>query len=161
MIRGIHHTAISTSDLQRSVRFYRDLLGFQEVFSSSWEIGSEVADRIVGLKDSAAQLVMLRLGNVCLELFQYASPRPKPGESTRPVCDHGITHICLDVTDIEAEYERLKAAGMRFHCPPQDVGGGIRDAGGIRATYGRDPDGNVVELLEVKDAGNPLSVRVG
>ena len=153
MIRGVHHTAISTSDLQRSVRFYRDLLGFQEVFSSSWEIGAEVADRIVGLKDSSAQLVMLKLGNVCLELFQYASPRPKPGESLRPVCDHGITHICLDVTDIEAEYERLKAAGMRFHCPPQEVGGGTC------ATYGRDPDGNVVELLETTDPKSPLSLK--
>jgi len=155
MIRGVHHTAISTGDLQRSLRFYRDLLGFREVFSSSWEVGSEVPDRIVGLKDSSARLVMLRLGNVCLELFQYASPRPQPGDAQRPVCDHGITHICLDVTHIETEYERLKAAGMRFHCPPQEVGGGTR------ATYGRDPDGNVVELLETTDPESPLSVKVG
>lgn len=153
MIRGIHHTAISTGDLQRSLRFYRDLLGFQEVFSSSWDVGAEIADRIVGLKDSSAHLVMLKLGNACLELFQYASPRPKPGEPTRPVCDHGITHICLEVADIEAEYERLKAAGMRFHCPPQEVGGGTC------ATYGRDPDGNVVELLETTDPKSPLSLK--
>jgi catechol 2,3-dioxygenase-like lactoylglutathione lyase family enzyme len=155
MIRGVHHTAISTGDLERSLRFYRDLLGFEEIFSSAWEVGAEVADRIVGLKDSSARLVMLKLGNACLELFQYSSPRPKPGEPMRPVCDHGITHICLEVSDIEREYERLKAAGMLFHCPPQEVGGGTW------ATYGRDPDGNVVELLEVRDTGSPLSLRVG
>ena len=154
MIQGIHHTAISTEDLERSLRFYRDLLGFEEIFSSAWEVGAEVADRITGLQDSSARLVMLKAGNACLELFQYARPKPKLGEPMRPVCDHGITHICLNVTDIEAEYERLKAAGMPFHCPPQEV------EGGIRATYGRDPDGNVVELLEVRDARNPMALKV-
>ena len=86
MVRGIHHATISTGDLERSLRFYRD---------------------------------------------------------------HGITHICLDVTDIDEEYERLKAAGMLFHCPPQDVGDGVR------CTYGCDPDGNIVEIVEVS---NPRSV---
>src|SRR5262245_35603432 len=145
MIQGIHHTAISTGNMERALRFYRDLLGFEEVFSSSWQIGSEVVDKIVGLKDSSAQVVMLQAGNACIELFQYQTPQPKLSEAVRPVCDHGITHICLQVTDINAEYERLKAAGMVFHCPPQAAGDGLS------VTYGRDPDGNVVELLEATD----------
>ena len=152
MILGIHHTAISTGDIERSLRFYRDLLGFKEVFSSKWDIGTETTDKIVGLKDSSARVVMLRTGNACVELFQYATPEPKPGDINRPVCDHGITHLCLQVADIDAEYARLKTAGMRFHCPPQDIGG-------LRATYGRDPDGNVVELLEVKDQSSDMNVR--
>lgn len=59
MIQGIHHTAISTGDIERALRFYRDLLGFKEVWSSSWEIGTEVIDRIVGLKDSSARVSSL------------------------------------------------------------------------------------------------------
>lgn len=152
MIHGIHHTAISTGDMERALRFYRDLLGFTEVFSSTWDIGTEAVDRIVGLNDSSARVVMLRAGNACVELFQYATPRPKPGDADRPVCDHGITHLCLQVSDIDAEYARLKAAGMRFHCPPQETSG-------LRVTYGRDPDGNVVELLEVKDPHGKLSIQ--
>jgi hypothetical protein len=35
---------------------------------------------------------------------------------------------------------------MEFNCPPQDL------SGGVRATYGRDPDGNVVELQEGLEA---------
>jgi len=155
MIQGIHHTAISTGDFERSLRFYRDLLGFEEVFSSNWDVGTEMADKITGLKDSSARLVMLKAGNAFIELFQYKTPSPKPAEAARPVCDHGITHICLQVTDIDAEYERLKAAGMTFHCPPQDAGGGIR------ATYGRDPDGNVVELLETRDTESAISLKAG
>ncbi len=152
MIQGIHHTAISTGDMERALRFYRDLLGFKEVFSSSWEVGTESVDQIVGLRDSSAQVVMLQAGNACIELFQYATPSPQPGDANRPVCDHGITHLCLQVKDIDAEYDRLKAAGMCFHCPPQG-------RSGLRATYGRDPDGNVVELLEVLDRGSMPEVR--
>lgn len=153
MIHGIHHTAISTGDIERALRFYRDLIGFKEEWSSTWQVGTATVDKIVGLKDSSAQVVMLKLGDAHIELFQYATPHPKPGETNRPVCDHGITHLCLRVTDIDGEYERLKAAGMVFHCPPQVAGKGFR------ATYGRDPDGNVVELLEVQDGAGALVIE--
>jgi len=143
MIHGIHHTAISTADIERSAAFYRDLLGFEEVFKLNWDVGTQVLDDITGLRDSAARVIMLKAGNACIELFEYESPPPKAGEQRRPVCDHGITHLCLQVSDIDSEYDRLAAAGMEFHCPPQQVGDTLR------ATYGRDPDGNVVELLEV------------
>ena len=142
MIRGIHHTAISTGNLERALAFYRDLLGLDQVSDGGWPAGLEIADKITGLKDSSARLVMLTAGNAMIEIFEYQSPPPKQGDPNRPVCDHGITHICLNVTDIDAEYERLKAAGMVFHCPPQDLGPASR------VTYGRDPDGNVLELLQ-------------
>ena len=98
------------------------------------------------LEKSAARQVMLKSGNAYLEIFEFRSPPPHPADPERPVNDHGYTHFCVDVTDIDAEYERLSAAGMQFHCPPPRLGGGS-----IRATYGRDPDGNVVELQEIVD----------
>ena len=152
MIRGVHHTAISTANLERALAFYRDVLGFQSFFEFSWPAGTDVADRITALPGSAARAVMLHAGNVAVELFEYASPPPRAGDPWRPVCDHGYTHLCLDVTDVDAEYERLKAAGMVFHCPPQDVGMGIR------TTYGRDPDGNVIELQEILDPSSPAAL---
>ena len=154
MIHGINHVAISTADIERLAAFYCDLLGFEEVFKLNWEVGNRALDSITGLRDSSARIVMLRNGNACLELFEYHTPTPRPGQIDRPVCDHGITHLCLQVSDIEQEYARLHAAGMVFHCPPDTVGGGIW------ATYGRDPDGNVVELLEAP-AGSALAVVGG
>jgi glyoxylase I family protein len=153
MIRGIHHTAISTGNLDRALGFYRDLLGFRVLFDFSWPAGTDVADKITGLQQSSARAVMLQAGNAIIELFQYASPTPRPGDPRRPVSDHGITHICLDVTDLDAEYERLKAAGMPFHCPPQDLGMDVR------TTYGRDPDGNVIELQEILSRESPIALR--
>ena len=151
MIHGIHHAAISTPDLERALGFYRDLLGAEVVTDFEWPAGLEVADRIVGLQGSSARAVMLRLGNAMIELFEFHSPTPQAGDPERPVCNHGITHICLDVTDIDAEYERLREAGMRFNCPPQDLGA-------VRSTYGRDPDGNVIELQEVTDQASPVAL---
>ena len=117
MIRGIHHTAISTPNLERALAFYRDLLGLQPIAEFAWPKGTEVADRITGLRDSAARVAMLKAGNAIVELFEYESPSPQPGDPQRPVADHGYTHLCFDVTDLDAEYERLRAAGMVFHCP--------------------------------------------
>lgn len=154
MIRGIHHAAISTGNMERLLAFYRDLLGFRVVLDFAWAAGTESADRITGLDGSAARAVMLHAGNALVELFEYASPSPRPADPQWRVCDHGVTHICLEVTDVDAEYERLRAAGMVFHCPPQEAGMNLR------ATYGRDPDGNVVELLQVRDPDSPLTLRL-
>lgn len=146
MINGTHHVAISTGNLERLVGFYRDLFGFEVFREAGWPAGSALADLITGLKNSEAKNAHLQAGSISLEIFEFKSPKPKPMDPERPVCDHGFTHICFQVTDIEEEYERLKRGGMKFNCPPQNLGG-------AKATYGRDPDGNVIELLEVNSPG--------
>jgi glyoxylase I family protein len=151
MIRGIHHVAISTGDADRLAAFYRDLLGFDILLDHTWPPGTDVADRITGLDGSSARQIMLRRGSAYLELFQYFAPEPVTGDSKRPVCDHGITHLCLQVDDLDAEYQRLSEEGMTFHSAPQDLGGGLR------TTYGRDPDGNVIELHEFP-VGHPMAL---
>jgi catechol 2,3-dioxygenase-like lactoylglutathione lyase family enzyme len=143
MLEGIirvHHIAISTPDLERLVAFYRDVLGFEVIEEFDWEKGDQAADQVTGLKDSAAKAVMLKGGNFHLEIFEFQSPPPKPVDPNRPVCDHGLTHFSFEVTDVQAVYDRLKKAGVRFNCPPEKLG----DLG--TAIYGRDPDGNVIEL---------------
>ena len=87
-------------------------------------------------------VAVLKRPELELELFEFTQPQPARGDPGRPVCDHGITHFCIEVEDIEEEYERLRQAGARPHCPPLDFGA-------AKATYVRDPDGNVVELLEL------------
>jgi catechol 2,3-dioxygenase-like lactoylglutathione lyase family enzyme len=148
MIRGIHHTAISTGDLERAIDFYVGLLGFEVINRFDWDQGTQWADSITDLQGSAARAAMLKLSNAFLEIFEYSSPPPRPADPQRPVCDHGITHIALLVSDLDAEYQRLKAAGMHFHCAP---------TGQLSAIYGRDPDGNVVELMEVAQS-SPMAL---
>ncbi len=149
MIRRIHHTAISTANLERSVAFYRDVLGFEQILDFDWPEGTANMNATHALDDTAGRVVLMKLGSSMIELFQFETPTPRPVDPDRPLCDHGITHLCLDVVDIDKEYERLSAAGMRFHCAPVQNG----DA---RMTYGRDPDGNVIELLEFLNPDDPL-----
>lgn len=156
MIHGIHHAALATPDAGTLLAFYTDLLGFIVVASGSWDKGNRFLDEMTGLQDSAADYFVLRLGSSHLELFQYKNPATRPPGAIRPVSDQGIAHFCLQVTDIEAEYVRLAAAGMRFHAPPVAFGEGMRN----RAIYGRDPDGNVIELLEIMSDSHPFGSRL-
>lgn len=63
VIRGIHHVAISTPDLDRIVAFYRDVLGAEQVYEGGWGKGSQIIDRMVGLKGSSCRQAMLKLHN--------------------------------------------------------------------------------------------------
>lgn len=153
MIHGIQHTAISTGDMERALGFYRDLLGFEVESDFQIEKDSRFSpslEPILALEGVKVRIAMLKLGPHRIELFQFDSPAPRASDPNRPVCDHGITHVCLEVSDIESEYERLRASGMRFHCPPQELGR-------AKATYGRDPDGNVVELLQLSAPAEPAA----
>lgn len=143
MLNCVHHVAISTPDLARLQAFYCDLLGFREINRTGWPAGSEMINRVLGLADSAATTVMLQGPGLCIELFQFSLPHEPVHDPVRPVHRYGLTHICLDVSDIDVVYRRMCDAGVAFHCPPQDFGAS-------RATYGRDPDGNVFELQEIR-----------
>jgi len=145
VISGFHHVAISTPNLPRLVRFYCDVIGFEVIFETSWAPGVPAIDAMMELTDVGAKVAMLRTGNSFLEIFEFSSPAPVPGSLAHRVVDYGLTHICLNVTDVAAECARLSAAGMRLHTQPISIGLPIT------GTYGRDPDGNIIELLEVLD----------
>lgn len=152
MILGANHIAISVPDLGKALEFYRDLLGLKQAGAFGWEENSPDsagAEMILAVKGTAAQVVALKAENLLIEIFEFKAGGPAPQNPERPVIDHGFTHLCFAVKDLDTEYERLKAAGMKFHCPPTMV------AEGVRTVYGRDPFGNVVELEEVEGREDP------
>lgn len=142
MIVGIHHVAISVTDIDRAVEFYTGALGFEVVQTGGWQKDNPLADRAIGLADTHTRMAMLKAPNAHIELFQYEHPEPED-KRARP-CDYGYTHFCLQVDGIQEEYVRLSAAGMEFVGEPVDFGQ-------ISAIYGRDPFGNVIELYEIRD----------
>ena len=143
MIVGMHHIAIGVPDFDKGLAFYRDLLGFEVVQQSDFNRDNPMADRAIGLSGVAARMAMLKASNAFIELWQYTNPPPDDRRS-RP-CDYGYVHFALQVDGIDAEYARLKAAGMTFVGDPVDFGV-------ASAIYGRDPFGNVIELYEIRDA---------
>jgi catechol 2,3-dioxygenase-like lactoylglutathione lyase family enzyme len=147
MMVGLHHASITTANLDRLKAFYCDQLGFAVVMENGWNGDNAQADTIWGFSGSAMRMVMLRTANAFLELFEFAYPVTPERSADRPVYHQGITHICIAVSDLEAEYARLSAAGMPFNSAPQNI------PGLCRAVYGRDPDGNLIELIEPDPAG--------
>jgi glyoxylase I family protein len=140
MIRGIHHIGLHTPNIQRMLDFYHTGLGFEILYEMEWR-DSEAIDDVVDLKKSAGRVVYLRAGNVHIELLEYSAPPPRVAEPLRP-CDYGYTHICFDVTDADAVWERMSKLGITF--PRRPV-----DAGLVKLIYGKDPDGNLIEIQEI------------
>jgi glyoxylase I family protein len=143
-IRGIHHIAMHTPNFDAMVKFYRDAFGFAPPAEEfSWR-NAELMDRGIDTPGSAARGLMLKAGNTYLEMFDYASPPPRAGGAARPH-DHGYTHFGIEVTDIAAEMKRLAALGMSFP-EPEPI-----DLGDVKFIYGKDMDGNIIELLEMAE----------
>ncbi len=141
MIGPLHHVGISTPDMDRAIAFYTSLFGFEVASLGGWGPGNEVRDRQLHATGSAARSAMLQRAGMRLELRAYTHPAGRPKEADSRAVDHGINHFCFVVDDVHAEYARLLAAGVAFDCEPLEV------ASGVTLTYGRDPDGNIIELL--------------
>lgn len=145
MLRAINHAGITVADLERSIVFYRDLLGLSllDVFERTTEdIGA-----VVGYPGARLRIAMLRVpgDDVRLELLQYLEP---PGVPTHPETrDPGTGHVCFAVDDIHALHGRLAQAGFpaRSARPVELTHGPHR---GVIALYLRDPDGYTVELFQ-------------
>ncbi len=122
MIKSIAHASFLVADLERSLVFYRDILGIEQnmtrpkfPFDGAW----------LDLGDSGQQLHLMKLPN----------PDPKEG---RP--EHGgkDKHIALVVDDLDALAEKLDTEGIIFS----------RSKSGRAAFFCRDPDGNALEFSE-------------
>jgi catechol 2,3-dioxygenase-like lactoylglutathione lyase family enzyme len=138
MIERLNHVGLSVTNLERSLGFYRDLLGLEVAALRNFE--GEKFETILGLDGVRGRVALLKGPNIRVELFEFAHPSPKVADPHRPVCDRGITHFCIEVSDVSTMYDRLRAAGVPFHSAPVDF------SGEATAVYGRDPDGNVFEL---------------
>lgn len=138
------HTSFVVSDLDRSLRFYRDQLGFPV----EWEIeddGPELAEN-VGYPDAHLRIAQLLLpGGHRLELMQYLSPQGEQDTGER--CDVGAAHLCLVSDDLAADVQTLRERGVdSFVSPPVTFRGGPDE--GSAGIYLTDPDGITIELFQ-------------
>jgi catechol 2,3-dioxygenase-like lactoylglutathione lyase family enzyme len=148
MITGISHVGISVANLERSIEFYRDLLGMRVV--QEVPMGGANYDAIMGLKGTEGRIAVLRTANLEIELLEFKRPPSRPVESGRHVSDQGISHFAVHVEDIAGLYARLEAAGVRIHSALVHFA-----SCATTAVYFCDPDGNFIEMLQENIPGQP------
>ena len=146
-VEWLHHTGFNVSDMERSLEFYRDLLGLE--VTNDLVVEGEIFEQLTAQKNPRAHIVFLGNGDSrhMLELIQWLSP---VGEPTNLPATNGVglSHLGLRVDNVDEFYNSLSARGVRFINPPA-----VRED----AVYPRpqklclmkDPDGNVIELIEL------------
>lgn len=141
MIKDIRHTGIVVIDLEASLHFYRDFLGFRVV--KQMEEAGDYIDNISSLRNVRVTTVkMTSPSGQMIELLKYHS---HPSEQrTREICEIGISHVAFTVDDLDMEYERLKDTGIQFNSTPQ-----LSPDGYAKVTFCRAPEGTLIELVEV------------
>lgn len=143
MITGIHHFALTVSEMDRSLAFYTGLFGLE--VASDREVERDYVEKITAVPGAHQRLVHLSGYGQRLELLEYKAPR---GETrARPLQDAGSAHVCFVTDDLDAEVARLQTAGVTFRSLPVVTTSGPNKGG--RGIYIEDPDGNAVEVVQV------------
>jgi len=141
---GIHHFKLSVTDMDRSIHFYRDLLGMELLYDALRE-NLPAYDKIIGYANVKIRIAGLKApGGVMICLMQYHNPpmRQRPQDNYY----QGAAGIAFEVRNIDADYARLTAAGVHSRSEPVTI---VREGKAVaKGCYMHDPDGVTIELYQ-------------
>ena len=141
----VHHVKYSVGDLERSLAFYWDLLGFEVTYVAA-RAGLASYDTFMNMRDVRLRVGMLlhRPTGFVVGLVQFRNPASIARELRNNYV--GASSLALQVEDAAAEYERLTSAGVPAMSPPTEI---IRDGKAAAvAFYILDPDGIPIEIWQ-------------
>ena len=136
-------TIKSVTDLDRSMRFYRDILGFTPL--SKLEVSDASSEKLVGLEGLDLHSYFLERDGVRIELLHYVSPGHEDRAWPRPMNRRGLTHMALRVEDLAGMLERIDREGFETIESSRVT----NDAYGSDVVFVLDPDGVTVELIQM------------
>jgi lactoylglutathione lyase len=141
-----HHAGIQVADLERSVHFYRDILGFKVVFQ--WNPQAEYIRTVTGYANADIHAAILQMPNsdVFLEILEYREVNKTPIDTR--TANPGTAHLAFFTDDCEGLYADLIAQGIKAVSPPVTPTIGPNKGG--KAVYMIDPDGIRVEFIQSK-----------
>jgi catechol 2,3-dioxygenase-like lactoylglutathione lyase family enzyme len=142
-VLATNHTSFTVSDLDRSIAFFRDCLGFELLSKAPRDPGT--VERITGVADADIMVAYVQGPGHRLELIEYLAPADRGRLVPRP-CDVGFAHVAFDVDDIEAAITAAARYAVRPLNPPLAIDQGP-NAGG-KVVYLRDPDGVTIEFIQ-------------
>ena len=147
MISEITHVGITVSDIDRSIAFYRDVVGLEYLGRAVME--GEAADLLFARSGCRVDVAYLRRGNAdCppLELIHFRDTDTERQDSS--LFRTSISEVCFVTDDIWSDYRRMRDLGVEFLSEPQPFDFTAEGFGKSLAVYFRDPDGIVMELVQ-------------
>ena len=147
-IIAVDHTGITVSNLERSLAFWRDVLGF-ELSHRPHQTG-ELASEITGVADAEISIAVLKGYGHKIELLEYLAPADRKPIDFRP-CDVGSVHVAFTVDNLDAILNTIASSGWKAAGKPQTITVGPNT--GKRVIYVRDPDGTTIEFMEMPRDG--------
>ena len=139
------HTGITVSNLEQSLAFWQNVLGFE--FSHRAHQTAELASEITGVAGAEISIAVVKApGGHKIELLEYLAPPDRKHVDLRP-CDVGSVHVALTVDNLDAVLSAIAASGWKAAGKPQTLQSGPN--AGKRVVYVRDPDGTTIEFMEV------------
>jgi predicted enzyme related to lactoylglutathione lyase len=144
------HVALVTRDMDRAISFYAALFG--TALKNRGRFGpGPMFDRMGGLVDAQIEGAWLPAGNQQLELWQFHAPISPAEPEQRLHLDPGFSRMCLECDNIDAVAARLV-----------ELGGGLEservENDRCRSILCSDPEGNLIELLELRASSAALSI---
>jgi glyoxylase I family protein len=143
-ILAADHTGITVSNLERSLAFWRDVLGF-ELSHRAHQTG-ELAAEITGVPGAEILIAVVKTPGHKIELLEYRAPADRKQEVDLRPCDVGSVHVALTVDNLDAVVETIAASGWKVAGKPQTLTTGPN--AGKRVIYVRDPDGTTIEFMQ-------------
>lgn len=152
MIRGLDHINIVVADLDRSVKFYTEVLGFRKTADVMME--GDWIEAIIGLRGVKGLVTFVEApaGGLRIELLQYVAPEGVALPENSKPNTLGLRHFAFRVENIAEMAARLRAAGVTMFSDPVTVPKGVVKfaAGDKSLCYFLDPDGVILELAEYR-----------
>ncbi len=142
-ILAVDHTGFTVTDIERSLAFWRDVLGFE--LSHRAHHTGELASEVTGVPSAEILLAVLKAPGHRIELLQYLSRPERTGAQLRP-CDVGSAHVAMMVDDLDVVLQRIAENGWKATGKPQTLQSGPN--AGRRVIYVRDPDGTTIEFMQ-------------
>lgn len=142
-VLATNHTSFTVSNLDRTVAFFVEALGFEVISRAPRDIA--VISRITGVEGADIEVAYVQGPGHRLELIQYHAPEGRGRVQSRP-CDTGFAHIAFDVDDIDAAIGACASHGVLPIGDPVPIENGPNKGG--RVVYTRDPDDVTIEFIE-------------
>jgi len=142
-VLGTNHTSFTVSNMDRTVAFFTDALGFEVISRAPRD--SAIIERVTGVKGAQIEVTYIQGPGHRLELIQYLAPADKGRVRSLP-CDTGFAHIAYDVDDIDAAIAASEPHGVLPIGDPVAIDKGPNKGG--RVVYLRDPDDVTIEYIE-------------